>query len=654
MHRKKTVRQRLSRVIRDARLIGLAELLVIRRYPQMSAALALVVLIPSIYLFIYLSSIWDPTARAVALPVGLVNQDLGMVYQTNEINLGSQLVDELKKQKEFNFIQIVQADEVKQQVRAGKLAFALIIPSDFSANAVPGLEDGRGHLLIYTSAGNNYESSVLAAQFAKELGENVNRTLNERRWALVLNSSPGAQQGLLRLRQALEQVQAGAAELASGSAVAESSSNKLKQGALRLQDGVSQLTEGTSQLGSGVRAIQAGLPTVDEVRGLRLGAEALATGHQELGKGLQELRQGSEKLRKEVGAFKLEADRNPYTPTPITDALSQLFTGVNQLDDGLVRAQEGQEKLSQGASLLSTKMGALAFGVRDLRSNLRLMTSKLPDDEQLEKLRGGAAELHAGTEKMNEGLHRLKDGTQQLSSGVALILKELPTSANAIEGSAQGLAHSVKPVLEVDAPVANYGSGFAPNIIAIALWLGAGISVFLINIRVLPAFSRRFHPLAQALGKVCVPAGVVVLQSGLLLLVVRGVLGIAVSHLGLTGLMFVLASLTFMLIVYALARVMGDAGKALAMLLLALQVSASGGVMPVELSASLYSLISPWLPMTWVIKGIKACMFDAFEGDWQTPALITIAWAGVFVVMASQAKNWRFENHQRMKQAIDL
>ena len=66
-------------------------------------------------------------------------------------------MDELKKRREFNFITTTQEEDAKQAVRSGSLAFALIIPSDFSANAVPGLEDGRGRLLVYTSAGNNFE-----------------------------------------------------------------------------------------------------------------------------------------------------------------------------------------------------------------------------------------------------------------------------------------------------------------------------------------------------------------------------------------------------------------------------------------------------------------------------------------------------------------
>jgi putative membrane protein len=73
-----------------------------------------------------------------------------------------------------------------------------------------------------------------------------------------------------------------------------------------------------------------------------------------------------------------------------------------------------------------------------------------------------------------------------------------------------------------------------------------------------------------------------------------------------------LPSLTFLFIVIGLVRALGDAGRALSIVLLTLQTSASGGLLPVELSGSLYESISPWLPMTWVVKGvIKASMFGA-------------------------------------------
>lgn len=625
-----------------------------RRFPKLLLAALVVVLIPSIYLLIYLSSVWDPAARTGALPVGLVNQDQGVSYRGQSLNIGRDLMDRLRQNNHFGYRESASEDEARQLVRRGQLAFALIIPADFSANAVPGLQAGRGRLVVYTSAGNNYESSVLASQFAKALGEDVNRTLNERRWSLVLSASAGSQQNVDRLRQGLAQLRAGASELALGAAKAEAGSATVRQGALRLQDGVSRLADGSHQLGVGLRAMEAGLPPVEDVRNLRLGAEALASGHQEFGKGLQELRVGGQRLALGVEAFKAEADQSLFVPGAVSEGLERLRLGIEQLDLGLVQAQSGQQQLSQGASQLSTQVGSLARGVRDLRAGLRGMTAKLPDDGQLELLRNGSAELARATGQLQDGVSHLREGAVHLGAGLELLMRELPRSVGSIEGSAEGLAYSVTPVLEVEAEVPNHGSGFAPNVIPAALWLGAGIAAFLIRVRLLPRSARDFARPALFLGKVLVPAGVSLLQATLVLVTVRSVLGIAIRHPLALVLTLVCASLTFVCIVFALTRAFGDAGKALAMLFLALQFSASGGLLPVELSGSLYAQISPWLPMTWVVMGVKASMFGAYEGNWQTPLAVIGAIGLAAAAVACWVGRWRFVPWRDMHPAMDI
>ena len=63
------------------------------------------------------------------------------------------------------------------------------------------------------------------------------------------------------------------------------------------------------------------------------------------------------------------------------------------------------------------------------------------------------------------------------------------------------MASSVQPVMEVAAPVSNSGSGFAPNVLPAALWLGAGLAAFLIQARTLPRRAHHFARPVQMLGK---------------------------------------------------------------------------------------------------------------------------------------------------------
>ena len=114
------------------------------------------------------------------------------------------------------------------------------------------------------------------------------------------------------------------------------------------------------------------------------------------------------------------------------------------------------------------------------------------------------------------------------------------------------------------------------------------------------------------------------------------------------------ASLAFVFMVFALTRALGDAGKALTMLFLAIQISASGGFLPIELSGSLYAQISPLLPMTWVVKGLKACMFGAYEDNWQTPWMIISLWGLAALTMACTVGPWRYAPSRRSKPAMDF
>lgn len=615
---------------------------------------AVVVLIPSIYLLIYLYSVWDPSGRATALPVGLVNLDKGFSYRDKNLNVGNEVIARLHAQQQFGYQTLENEQEARHLVRQGQLAFTLIVPADFSANALPGMRDGQGRLVIYTSAGNNYQNSLLASQFAKGLGEEVNRTLNEQRWSLVLSVSAGSQDSVDRLREGLSQLSQSAKDLAQGASQAETATASLKQGATRLQGNVQRLADSAHQLGSGIRAAEAGLPPADDVRALRIGAESLAAGHQELSKGMQELRSASQQMLNTVGAFKTELGGQLYIPANLGENADQLNQGIELLDKGLQQARDGQEKLSQGASSLSQNIRTLTWEVRDLRRGIRSMSGTLPEDQQLEQLRSGSAELSQGAQQMHEGLHRLIQGARYLSAGLEAMSKEVPRSVGAMDGSAQGLAHSVNPIIEVDAPVANHGSGLAANIMAAALWLGAAVGILLIRVRVLPSVAQQFSRSSKVIGKLLVPSCMVLLQSVFIFVIALDLQGNALRHPLALAFTLCGASLTFIFIVFAMTRALGDAGKALAMLFLAIQISASGGFFPVELSGSLYAQLSPWLPMTWVVKGLKACMFGAYEDNWQTSFCITTLWGMAALTITCFVGRWRYTPSRRMQPAMDF
>lgn len=613
-----------------------------RRYPRTLVTGLVVALIPALYSLLYLASIWDPTAHTGALSVALVNLDQGVKYREHDFNMGQDMVARLKARHVFGFIDEPDEQTARTRVRQGQLAFALIIPRDFSSNAVPGAQAGAGKLVVYTSEGNSYQAAGLARRFAEELGHEVNERLNERRWALVLTNATGSRQSLQQLNDGVRQLQLGADELAKGAAKAATGAESVNTGASQLQQGVGQLSAGVKELGTGLQAIESKRPRRSELNQLKAGSEVLTQSHAELGRGLTELRSGSQRLQDSVLGFQGQAQQNSLLPAQETATLAQVAQGVSGLSNGLQVVADTQLQLADGAVRLNDGVGRLTTGVTSMNSALRGMLSRMPDERQLDDLSSGSKMLSNGTASLAESALKVSEGSRHVAAGLVLLAESLPAPMEKMDGSAQGLASSVQPVVEVDAAVFNNGSGYAPTIIPAALWLGAGIVAFLCHVRVLPRQVQRFSQLGKVLGKISLPVGLVVVQALLVMLCARYWLHIPMAHPWAFALTLVVAATTFLLIIYALTLALGDAGKGLALLFFAVQLTSSGSIVPVELSGGLFLDISPWLPLTWVVRGIKASLFDAYGGAWQ-PALLLVAMAAALAVALACASNhWRF------------
>lgn len=624
------------------------------RFAQLRLAALVVACIPALYALIYLSSVWDPASHTESLAVGLVNLDQNMVYQGQEVNVGQEVMDRLKERHTFGFVDVATEESARQQVRQGALAFALIIPADFSSNAVPGAQPGAGRLVVYTSEGNNYQSAFLAKRFADDLVHAVNDSLNERRWALVIQTSAGSQRSVQRLRSGVAELREGAHALHHGSAKAADAALQLRQGTRAVDEGIDTLTDDLKEAATGLRAMDASRPKPAELQRLRHGSESLVQGHEELGLGVGELQLGSRQLVQGVERFRDQAADSWLVPPSVNEHLTQLHQGATQLDEGVAAVQSGQQKLTEGAKGLHVGVTSLTTAAHTLGNHLHTVVSKLPEDDSLSQLSSGSSQVRKGSEALAAASQDLRGGAERLAAGVDILMTSLPTALQTVEGSAEGMAKSVQPQVEVVAAVANQGSSFAPNVIPAALWLGAGIIAFLVHVRVMPSQVQTYSRSAQLLGKMLVPTGIVLLQAALVWLAVVEVLHITVLHPGALWAVLATASIAFLCIVFALTRALGDAGKALAMLFLAIQLSSSGGVLPVELSGGWFAQISPWLPMTWVVKALKASMFGAYDSAWEQPLLLIAATIVVALGSAIAWGRWRYVDATQMRPSVEF
>lgn len=603
-----------------------ADLALLKRHPSLVLAALVIALVPALYALTYLISVWDPNGKTQELQVALVNLDEGFVYRDKHFNVGAELVQELQSTATFGYRLLPGEYDARQAVNSGDIAFAVVIPPDFSANAIPGRYAGAGRVKVILSEGNNYVAAGFARRFAQELGHRVNETLNENRWEQVLQRADHSGRGLERLRQGVHQLQ---------------------EGAHNLREGLDHYTAATVQLGGGVddfrlglKSLQQQLPAESEQASARAASQRLLSGQRELGTALEALRMGASNLASEAAQMQEQSAQIPQFGPQIASAAAGFAAGGFKLTDGIAAAAAGNERLIQGVEQLDTANAKLLGGASGLRDGLKTSLQQLPEPARLNELTSSG--------------EALKDGMGHLSMGLNQLQSELPKADGDTTASPRGLADSVEPLLEVLAPVPNNGNAFVPNMVAMALWLGAVMATHLFSLRNMPREFQNANRVTKTLAKFCLPAMVVFMQAIITYLMLVWGLSMQVPDVPAFAVALTATSLSFLAVVFFLLRLFGETGKLLAVMLLTLQLAAGGGVMPVELSGDFFQRMHDYLPLTWAVTAFRASLFGAYNQAWY-PACLLMAKAGaVALMLASLLSRWRYVSRASYKPSLEL
>jgi putative membrane protein len=606
--------------------IALSDLVLLRRFPRYALAVLAIAVVPALYALIYLTSVWDPNANTHALPVAIVNLDAGLQYHGRAVNVGEQLTRGLVATRRFGFRLLADADTARQAVRRGDLAFAIVIPHDFSANAVPGMLPGAGKVTVILSEGNNYASAGFARRFAEDLGHQANEILNEQRWAQVLENADGSGRSLQDLRNGMGQLRAGL--------------QQLEDDLTRRNSALVQLGEGLRKSGADLRRIESSLPSDADQRQLRNGALRLVARQRELAQGLDQSHAGVTRFSEGIALWQAHGVSADAAVVASSAGSAEWTAGRTQVQDGLNAATESNVRLGQGLGRFESNLGRMLDNLSVSGEGLRGVVAQWPPGVLLDAIPVGGKSL--------------VDATARLRVGVEMASAVLPPSAGKPDGSARGLADSVEPALEVLAPVANNGSAFAPNMVAMALWLGAVMIVYVFAMQTLVTEHAGVPPVARVLGKFLLPAATAVAQVTLILLMLVAGLGVLTPDpLGFAATMLVTAW-SFLAIVYLLLRAFGEAGKLLAVLLLTLQLAAGGGVLPIELSGGLFRALHDWLPFTWAVRALRASLFDAFGSNgWHAWGIVAAIGALALLACAFVGR-WRLVDAAQQRPPLDL
>ena len=356
------------------------------------------------------------------------------------------------------------------------------------------------------------------------------------------------------------------------------------------------------------------------------GATSLANGATSLSSGLTQYTDGVDSLASglsqlEDGAAQLSSGAATYTGTvsQISAGLTALAPAISTADPAL---QAQFNALVAGLSQTAAGGSSLTTGVAGVQSGISQSAS-------------GAWQLANGSDQLTSGASQLASGATDLATGLQSGADQLPSSnADTAAASAEVAADPVGLTVSTDNAVSQVGQIVATFFVPLGLWVGA-LAVFLVmrpvTRRALTSTARNGRLVASAIGKASLITGA---QAVLLVALLHGALGVAWSLLPATLGFSLLIAIAFTAFHYLLTIGLGRAGLIVSLFLLAVQITSTGGIYPIELLSTPFQVVSPFLPLTYAVQGMQGILAGGNPGGVIAAAAVLAAFGIGSTVLA--------------------
>ena len=152
-------------------------------------------------------------------------------------------------------------------------------------------------------------------------------------------------------------------------------------------------------------------------------------------------------------------------------------------------------------------------------------------------------------------------------------------------------------------PIPNYGSAMSPFYTTLSLWVGALLMVSTLKVDIRE--KTRFKSYQTYIGRLIIFAGIGAIQSLIVTLGELFIMNVYVVNKLPFVLFGVIISVVFVSIVYTLVSVFGNTGKVIAIVLMVMQLGASGGTFPIQMAPEFFQKISAFMPFTHAITLLR-------------------------------------------------
>lgn len=376
----------------------------------------------------------------------------------------------------------------------------------------------------------------------------------------------------------------------------------LKANVVTASAGSQQLVDGLTQFKEGLTA-ESGIPTL--VSGISDYTTAVA----QLTDGANQIVDNNEKLLEASSQLSSGSNELASNSTKISNGLIQVQSGSAQLASYNDELTSGVTQLTGGANQLAVNNDKLLSGASTAASGANQLTASNS------QLTSGASQLQSGAEALASGSSQLAAGSGTLTSGLTTLTSGLSTLSSSLTDASKQLSLvsvTNKNAKLVSNPVSTKetdndnvkvnGIGMAPYMIAVSLMVVA------LSTNVIFASSLSGRPVKNrfewAKQKLFIN-GLISTVGSLVLYGAIQFLGFEANYEWRTIFLIILGGWTLMALVTALVGWDNRYGSFLSLVMLLLQVGSAGGSYPIELSPKFFQVVHPYMPMTYIVTGLR-------------------------------------------------
>ncbi|QYN59716.1 YhgE/Pip domain-containing protein [Bifidobacterium asteroides] len=372
------------------------------------------------------------------------------------------------------------------------------------------------------------------------------------------------------------------------------------------QDKVDRVNSGLGQLvdanGKAVDRLQSGL----DQSGLHSGDPA----YESIQRQIDDLKKTNQKQKSSLDAFKKNSstalDSGRRAASDLSSAMTDTGgTGIKALAAASQSlAGTTMPNLLTGLDALNASNGSLQGALSNLATTA-VQTDALLDqlDSTIGQAQSTLSTTRASLASVRSDLEGVRTDVAALGSSAAWN-RMTQTLGLSPESFGKAMASPVELASHTVYPVSNYGSSVAPFYTNLALWVGGFILIAIYKLEVDKEGIRKCTATQAYLGRWLLLVFVGFFQA-LIATVGDLMLGIQCRQPALFVLAGVFASFVYINIIYALAASFRHIGKALAVVLVILQIPGSSGMYPIEMMPDFFRNLNPWLPFTYGINAMR-------------------------------------------------